>query len=76
MEWYFAGAFTADFSTSLRSDFPITAIMDKIINIIAHGLVSAWSDQEMNRAIENRNILTDTDFKFYSPASSVKAKVD
>lgn len=76
VEWYYAGAFTADFSTALRSDFPMNSIMESIENILAQGIVCAWDENEMNRALENRNILSDTDFSFYSPANSAKAKVD
>lgn len=39
--WFYAGAFTADFSSCLRSDFPMNAIMDKVINILAYALLSA-----------------------------------
>ena len=74
--WYFAGAFTADFSSCLRSDFPMDAIMEKVINILAYALVSAWGDKEVGRVLEVRNILTDTDFKMYSPANSTRAKVE
>ena len=73
--WFYAGAFTADFSKCLRPDFPMDAIMEKVITILAYGLVSAWGDKEVGRAIEVRNILTDHDFKMYSPANSANAKV-
>mgnify|MGYP003307195680 CR=1 FL=1 len=74
--WFYAGAFTADFSGCLRSDFPMDAIMDKVITILAYGLLSAWGDKEVGRVLEVRNILTDTDFKMYSPANSARAKVE
>ena len=73
--WYYAGAFTADFSSCLRSDFPVNAIIDKVINILAYALLSAWGDKEVGRVLEVRNILTDTDFQMYSPANSANAKV-
>ncbi len=76
VSWFYAGAFTADFSSCLRSDFPIDAIMDKIVNILAYALLSAYGDKEVGRVIEVRNVLTDTDFKLYSPANSAKAKVE
>ena len=76
VSWFYAGAFTADFSTCLRSDFPMDAIMDKVINILAYALLSAWGDKEVGRVLEVRNILTDTDFKMYSPANSARAKVE
>lgn len=76
IDWYFAGAYTADFSSCLRSDFPIDHFMDKIKAVLAKGIVCMWDEEEMNRALENRNILSDTDFKFHSPANSVNAKID
>lgn len=74
--WYFAGAFTADFSNILRGDFNRSAIMEKIKNILAHCILSAWGDNEMNRAIEFRNNFSDSDLGFYSPANSATAKKD
>ena len=76
VSWFYAGAFSADFSKALRSDFPMEAIMEKVITILAYALCSAWGDKEVGRVIEVRNILTDTDFKMYSPANSARAKVD
>ena len=43
--WFYAGAFTADFSNCFRSDYSMKAIMDKIINILAYGLLSVWGDK-------------------------------
>lgn len=74
--WFYAGAFTADFSNCLRTDFPMSAIMDKIINILAYATLSAYGDKEVGRVIDVRNILTDTDFNLYSPANSARAKVE
>ena len=74
--WFYAGAFTSDFSGCLRPDFPMSAILDKVINILAYALLSAWGDKEVGRVLEVRNILTDTDFKMYSPANSARAKVE
>ena len=76
VSWFYAGAFSADFSNCLRSDFPIEAIMDKVVTILAYALLSAWGDKEVGRVLEVRNILTDTDFKMYSPANSARAKVE
>jgi len=74
--WFYAGAFTADFSKCFRKDYSMQAIMDKIINILAYGLLSAWGDKEVGRVLEVRNILTDHDFEMYSPANSARAKVE
>lgn len=76
VSWFYAGAFSADFSDCFRSDFPMNAIMDKVKTILAYALCSAWGDKEVGRVIEVRNILTDHDFKMYSPANSARAKVE
>lgn len=76
VSWFYAGAFSADFSKCLSSDFPMDAIMDKVITILAYATLSAWGDKEVGRVIEVRNILTDHDFKMYSPANSARAKVE
>ena len=76
VSWFYAGAFSADFSNCLRSDFPMDAIMEKVITILAYALLSTWGDKEVGRVLEVRNILTDTDFKMYSPANSARAKVE
>ena len=75
VEWCFAGAFTADFSDILRKDISSDAIMGQILTILAQGIVCMWDEEEMNRALENRNILSDSDFKLHSPANSVNAKI-
>ena len=74
--WFYAGAFTADFSHCFRSDIPISVILNQIVTILAYGILSVWGDQEVGRVLEVRNILTDTDFKMYSPANSARAKVE
>ncbi len=76
ISWFYAGAFSADFSGCLRSDFPMNAIMEKVTTILAYALLSSWGDKEVGRVIEVRNILTDTDFKMYPPANSARAKVE
>ena len=76
VEWYYAGAFTADFEGTLGPQFPMYNIVEKLKNILAHCLLAAWGDQEMNRALEFRNILSDSDLKFYSPANSARAKTE
>lgn len=74
--WFYAGAFTADFSSCLRGDFPMNVLLDQIVNILAYGILSVWGDKEVGRVLEVRNILTDHDFKMYSPANSARAKVE
>ena len=76
VEWFFAGVFTSDFKNCFRSDFNINKITDQLITILAYALLSTWADEEVGRVLEVRNILTDSDFKIYSPANSAKAKID
>ena len=76
VSWFYAGAFTADFSNCFSGDYPISSIMEKIKTILAYALLSAWGDKEVGRVLEVRNILTDHDFKMYSPANSARAKVE
>ena len=76
VSWFYAGAFSADFSNCLRSDFPMDAIMEKVTTILAYATLSVWGDKEVGRVLEVRNILTDHDFKMYSPANSARAKVE
>ena len=73
--WYYAGAFTEDFSNlGFRGDYNVTGIMSKVKNILATSVAVAWALNEMNRALEIRNILSDADLSFYSPANSAQAK--
>lgn len=75
--WYYAGAFTADFTDlGFRGDYKVSGIMSKIMNILATSVAVAWSLNEMNRALEFRNILSDADLSFYSPANSAQAKTE
>ena len=75
--WYYAGAFTEDFSDlEMRGDYNVAGIMSKIKNILATSVAVAWSLNEMNRALEIRNILSNADLSFYSPANSAQAKTE
>ncbi len=74
--WFFAGVFTSDFKGCFRSDFNMKRISNQLITILAYAIVSVWADGEVDRVLEIRNILTDSDFKMYSPANSAKAKVE
>lgn len=76
VSWFYAGGFTADFQSGLRKDIPYQYVMDKIINILAYGILSVWGDKEVGRVLEVRNVLTDTDFAMHSPANSARAKVE
>ena len=43
---------------------------------MAHCTLLAWCEKEKNFILDIRNLLTDNDFKIYSPANSIKAKLD
>lgn len=75
--WYYAGAFTENFNDwGFRGDYNIAGLMAKVKNILATSVAVAWSLNEMNRALEIRNILSDADLSFYSPANSAQAKTE
>ena len=76
VQWYFCGQFNTDFSSCATSNCSADYIADKILGILSNCCVLARSDLEKNTILEIKNILTDTDFKIYSPANSVRAKVD
>lgn len=76
VSWFFAGSFTSDFKNCFRSDFNVNKIVDQLITILAYAILSTWADGEVGRVLEVRNILTDSDFKMYSPANSAKAKME
>lgn len=76
IEWYFGGNFNTDFTSASTSRVSAGTIAHYVKEIIARCLVLAWAEKEKNFALDIRNLLTDTDFKIYSPANSVKAKVD
>ncbi len=75
-EYYFAGCFNADFKSSAAQGVTSDMILYYVKEIIARALILEWAEKEKNSVLEIRNILTDTDFKIYSPANSIKAKVD
>lgn len=72
--WFYAGAFTSEFNVGLRGDFPREVFLERLKEILAHKTLETWAEQEMNRALEFRNILSDADMTFYSPANSLKEK--
>lgn len=75
-EWYFCGGFNTDFKSAATSNISSNVILSRVKEILARALVLEWAEKEKNFALDIRNILTDTDFKLYSPANSVKAKVE
>ena len=76
VEWYFSGSFDADFSKAATSQVPEDIIVARVKEIMARALILCWSEEERNFVLEIKNILTDTDFKVYSPANSVRAKTE
>ena len=77
VEYCYAGAFTDNISWSYSAQFLTPAVIQsKVIDIMAHCTLLAWCEKEKNFILDIRNLLTDTDFKIYSPANSIKAKLD
>lgn len=76
VEWYYGGDFASNFESAKSSTVPTKVIVSKVKDILAHALVVAWAENETNFVLDIKNLLTDTDFKLYSPANSVKSKVE
>ena len=76
VEWYYSGAFIGDFSKVATSNVPADIIVARVKEILARALILCWSEEERNFVLEIKNLLTDTDFKLYSPANSVRAKTE
>jgi hypothetical protein len=77
IEYCYAGAFTDTIKWSYSSNRLTSAsINERVIDILAHCTLLAWCEREQNFILDIRNLLTDTDFRLYSPANSVKAKID
>lgn len=75
VEWYSAGAFTADLDKT-AGGMKTAALYKRVIEILARCMVIGWADKEQNFMLDIRNLLNDTDFKLHSPANSLKSKMD
>lgn len=75
VEWYYAGAFTANLDGIGGSGGAHATAIDQVKNILAHCLLLSWSEQSKNFLLDIRNWLQDTDFKLFSPAHSIESKV-
>ena len=76
VEWYFGGQFNTDFASSATALVSSAIIGSKVQDILARALVVAWAEKNKNFILEIRNVLTDTDFKIYSPANSTTSKIE
>lgn len=76
VEWYYAGCFNTDFTSAATPAISASLIAFKVKEILSRALVLNWATNEQNFLLDIKNVLTDTDFKIYSPANSVRAKVD
>ena len=76
VEWYYCGQFNTDFSAGASPTTPAGVIAERVKDILARALVLAWAEDEQNFLLDIKNVLTDTDFKVYSPANSIKAKTE
>lgn len=74
IEWYKAGAFTADFVAAGKAIGD--SMTKRVTEILARTTVIAWAEKEQNFLLDIRNLLNDTDFKLHSPANSLKTKTD
>lgn len=76
VEWYSAGQFNTDFSSASAMGISTSLIAAKASDILARALVLTWAEKNKNFILEIRNILTDTDFKIYSPANAINSKIN
>lgn len=76
VEWYYPGCFNTDFAKAATPTAPADVIAFKVKEILSRALVLNWATNEQNFLLDIKNLLTDTDFKLYSPANSVRAKVE
>lgn len=75
-EWYYAGCFNTDFKKAQSPQVSADVIAYRVKEILSRALVLNWATDEQNFLLDIKNVLTDTDFKLYSPANSVRAKVE
>lgn len=75
VEFYFAGGFDIDFKI-LSGRLPANSLESRVVDLLVRATIISWADKQKNFLLDIRNLLTDTDFKFYSPANSLKAKVE
>ena len=77
IEYCFAGAFTDDFVWSYSARYLSSEMINaSVLDILAHCTLLAWVEKEKNFVLDIRNLLTDHDFKIYSPANAVRSKKD
>lgn len=76
VEWYFPGCFNTDFKMAASPNVSGSVIAYRVKEILARALVLNWATNEQNFLLDIKNVLTDTDFKVYSPANSIRAKVE
>ena len=76
VEWYYPGCFNTDFSSAASPNVSASVIAYRVKEILSRALVLNWATDEQNFLLDIKNVLTDTDFKVYSPANSVRAKVE
>lgn len=76
VEWYYPGCFNTDFSGAASPNVSSSVIAYRVKEILARALVLNWATNEQNFLLDIKNVLTDTDFKVYSQANSIRAKVE
>lgn len=75
VEWYYGGGFKGDFS-KINGKLPLGSLVERVKDLLSRATVISWADKEKNFLLDIRNLLTDTDFKIHSPASSLRAKIE
>lgn len=75
-EWYFPGAFTQDVTGKASRNLNLSAIQERVVDILAHCTLLAWAERNKNFILEIRNLLNDTDFNLHSPGSTTTSKVE
>jgi hypothetical protein len=72
--WYYAGNYANDPSSAISVNVPSDLLTDSCIDILAYCCLLGWDTHEMNDLLQISNILTDDDFKLYSPANNIEAQ--
>lgn len=75
IEWYSSGEFLGDLD-KVAGNMPKTSLRERVIDLLARATVISWADKERNFLLDIRNLLTDTDFKLHSSASSLHSKIE
>ena len=76
LEYYFAGAYIADFSHITSVEQSIKDITTKVTNILARLIIISWAEETRDMLVDIQGLLRDTDFKSTPNNQILKAKTD